>query len=450
MKEKYTILFFALIFFPFSIFSQWERVSENQFPNVYPDGSVAYAIDAVQNFAIASFFYFCDSIGYIDSPLHYTKNNGVTWIPINFPFQESIMDISITDSENFWFATSQGRIIATKDGGLNWMVQFENSGLTEFMNYIEMFDEYNGIAMGDAISDTTYGLIIRTGDGGATWNIMQNNNPIWVSGNTWRAIDFVSIEIGYFGESWIGRDGQGISKTMDGGNNWEIIYNDVRHPLIKFYDEKHGMFINTNGKGGRTFDGGETWEAVSFNFKSQSKEPIYVLPNDLEYVGESHNNVWAVFSDTVFYSSNFGETWQEYIFEGDIHFDDIEFIDENTGWLITRNGIYFTTNNGNMITDVRENIISTSFKLNQNYPNPFNPSTTIKYSIPADMRHEYQDVRLGVYDILGREVFKLVDEKQKAGDYEVEFIGSGLSSGIYFYRIQTNDFVETKKMMLLN
>ncbi len=84
------------------------------------------------------------------------------------------------------------------------------------------------------------------------------------------------------------------------------------------------------------------------------------------------------------------------------------------------------------------------FELSQNYPNPFNPSTKIKYQI-ADSN----PVSLKIYDVLGNEVTSLVNEVQPTGNYEVTFDASLLSSGTYFYKLQTGDFVEVKKMILL-
>jgi hypothetical protein len=88
--------------------------------------------------------------------------------------------------------------------------------------------------------------------------------------------------------------------------------------------------------------------------------------------------------------------------------------------------------------------IPRGFFLAQNYPNPFNPSTTIRYELPKS-----GIVRLGVYDILGREVSLLVNEMKEAGSYRVEFDGSGLSSGVYFYRLTASDFVQTRKLLLV-
>jgi N-acetylneuraminic acid mutarotase len=88
--------------------------------------------------------------------------------------------------------------------------------------------------------------------------------------------------------------------------------------------------------------------------------------------------------------------------------------------------------------------LPTVYVLDQNYPNPFNPSTTIKYELPKPVQ-----VRLSVYDMLGREVSVLVNERREAGVHEVRFDGSGLSSGVYFYRLQAGDFVQSKRMLVL-
>ena len=84
------------------------------------------------------------------------------------------------------------------------------------------------------------------------------------------------------------------------------------------------------------------------------------------------------------------------------------------------------------------------WSVEQNYPNPFNPRATIKYGLPKS-----SVVKLGVYDILGREVSVLVNDRRDAGVYEVKFDGSNLASGVYFYRLQAGDFVQSKSRMIL-
>jgi len=110
------------------------------------------------------------------------------------------------------------------------------------------------------------------------------------------------------------------------------------------------------------------------------------------------------------------------------------------------------TVNLSIVTGTEETVnksLPVSYSLSNNYPNPFNPSTKIKYQIPSNVNGETANVELIVFDILGREVAALVNEKQKPGYYEIEFNASHLTSGIYFYRIHAGKFVETKKMLLL-
>jgi glycosidase len=90
------------------------------------------------------------------------------------------------------------------------------------------------------------------------------------------------------------------------------------------------------------------------------------------------------------------------------------------------------------------NTVVSEYKLSQNYPNPFNPSTIIKYQIPNAGR-----VTLKIYDLLGREIKTLVDEYQQSGAYETSFNAANLASGIYFYQIKANNFIATKKMLLI-
>jgi hypothetical protein len=89
------------------------------------------------------------------------------------------------------------------------------------------------------------------------------------------------------------------------------------------------------------------------------------------------------------------------------------------------------------------------FSLSQNYPNPFNPATTIKYQIPKNKKRKTINVKLTVYDILGKEIATLVNENKTPGYYNVIFNADNLHSGIYYYRLTSGDFSLTKKMILL-
>ncbi|MBK6538560.1 MAG: T9SS type A sorting domain-containing protein [Ignavibacteria bacterium] len=94
------------------------------------------------------------------------------------------------------------------------------------------------------------------------------------------------------------------------------------------------------------------------------------------------------------------------------------------------------------VSDISSEI--NSFRLNQNYPNPFNPATKIEYYIPKT-----SDVKFTFYDVNGKIIFESANEKKVKGNYEYRFDGSGLSSGVYFYKLTAGDFSETKSMIIL-
>jgi hypothetical protein len=100
----------------------------------------------------------------------------------------------------------------------------------------------------------------------------------------------------------------------------------------------------------------------------------------------------------------------------------------------------------NSVTGITQagGVISNKFELYQNYPNPFNPSTTIQFDLPKDSK-----VNITIYDILGRPVTTLVNGIKKAGSYKIIWNASRLASGVYFYRLQTDDYITTKKLLLL-
>ena len=95
------------------------------------------------------------------------------------------------------------------------------------------------------------------------------------------------------------------------------------------------------------------------------------------------------------------------------------------------------------------NLIPEKFNVYQNYPNPFNPSTKIKFDIPSGLNGSDSKVRLSVYNSLGKEIAELVNENLGAGSYETEFDASDYSSGVYFYKIETDNFSQTKSMFLI-
>jgi hypothetical protein len=140
---------------------------------------------------------------------------------------------------------------------------------------------------------------------------------------------------------------------------------------------------------------------------------------------------YGVFNRTL--SKGFGLSYFE---EGDLGFHTRYYLQ-----YAKINGIEYGTKVGIQNEDKN---IKISFNLSQNYPNPFNPSTTINYTIP-----KAGFVQLRVHDVLGREIAVLVNKNQQKGKYEVTFNASSFTSGIYFYKLQSGSFTETKKLILL-
>ncbi len=281
-----------------------------------------------------------------------------------------------------------------------------------------------------------------------------------------------------------------IYKTTDGGTNWVLQSIEAKDFRIFLAGEENILYgLNYNTGFYISFDEGITWENkingitsdVFYSLAqtengdlliSTSGGKIYYSSNNgdmwfsrTEYFADncslmdieisSNGNVYVVAEDSasisVHKSTDQGITWTQVgsdlalqigyphgIYFGDMaisHDEKIILIVD--GRLYSKDSVYTTSIE-------KERSINDSYYLSQNYPNPFNPSTTISYSLPHN-----GSVQLKVYDILGREVVTLVNKEQTRGNYKVEFNANNMPSGIYFYRLRSSDFVDTKKMLLL-
>ena len=147
----------------------------------------------------------------------------------------------------------------------------------------------------------------------------------------------------------------------------------------------------------------------------------------------------------VFRSVDSGDSWTS-INAGitDFHIQSLVVNSNDYMFAGSYSGYFFRSINSTTPVENEIDKNPSQYFLLQNYPNPFNPSTSITYQIPKP-----ELVSLKVYDVLGREVAVLVNEEKSQGSYEVQFIGNGLTSGIYFYQLKAGNYSETKKMILL-
>ncbi len=433
--KSFLMFFLLAIFFSFSTYvdAQWIRQT-NGLPE---DWGIGWAIDA------------SDSINALISTstgLFKTTDGGVSWTKVDLPdtIIETGIDVSISDESHFWVATELGKIIATTDAGVNWSIQFDDESLTQFMNYIEMFDESNGVAMGDApfTFENKPAVFLITSDGGSTW--VKSNDTTFIdvwSGDTWRRLDFTDPMHGYFYESGI--NPEKLFKTSDGCASWiEANYNGSCTVLKCFNEEiilLQSMACNPQCVGTihKTTDGGGTWT------ESHSGDG---WGNDFEFMPGDASKVFFTDYDSLFFSSDTGKTWRSvFVDTTELQMRDIVFTDSIHGWILGDDGKLFKTNIGGVVTGVDELIhLPIEFTLFQNYPNPFNPSTKISWQSPVS---SWQTLK--IYDLLGNEVVTLLDEYRNAGSYVMNFDASSLASGIYFYQLRAGSYSSTKKLILM-
>lgn len=155
------------------------------------------------------------------------------------------------------------------------------------------------------------------------------------------------------------------------------------------------------------------------------------------------NTAYAVgLTGTILKSVDGGATWNSEVSGTTEFLTDVYFLNSNYGFAAGTEGTILQY--GSAVSVENVNLNAADFSLNQNYPNPFNPSTIIQFAIPQS-----SFVTLEVFNALGEKVNVLVSEELDAGTYNYEWNASNFTSGMYFYRLQTADFIETKKMILM-
>lgn len=194
------------------------------------------------------------------------------------------------------------------------------------------------------------------------------------------------------------------------------------------------------GKVYKTTNGAASWINISGNLPDSPVNDVLIY-----YPGSSTSILYAAMDIGVFFTSNYGSSWVE-LADGlpntvAMHLDYHQATNRLRIGTHGR-GVWETPNPVGVINYTNE--IPQKYSLEQNFPNPFNPVTMMKYNIVKD-----GFVKVAVYDLLGREINTIVNENQKAGTYTVQFDAAGLPSGVYFYKLITNGFTETRKMMLV-
>ena len=358
-----------------------------------------------------------------------TTNAGQNWWVLYAPTNPHFQDFFAVDSNLVYVCGGDYLLLRTTNGGLNWTNLF-NQSTSYSLNAIAFLNASTGFCSGTGIDK----IMLKTTNGGLNWSSQVVNFSAWGAGS----IFIVDSNVVY-----VNSEGQ-IAKTTTGGADWFLTTppGTLMHNL-SFFDAYTGFSVGYHYRIYKTTNGGTNW-----SLKVSSTEAYFhsvsFINRDFGFVVGDDGKIGK--------TTNGGENWFYVSTPTDKHLYAVYMTDTNAihiggGY----NAVIFKSTNGGIpigINNIQVEIPSTFF-LSQNYPNPFNPVTKIKYDIPAvGQRHAF-DVRLAINDILGREIETLVNETQKPGSYEVTWDGSRYASGVYFYRLYADEYVETKKMVLI-
>jgi len=264
------------------------------------------------------------------------------------------------------------------------------------------------------------------------------------NGMTWTAVNggltnlaVHALAVDSHGSVYAGTFGEGIFKSANGGSSWTKL--NVGYDFIwsLAITSTNRIVAGTYG-GGVIYstDLGQTWTPNNNNLPSTFIYSISVDANDNVYVSTWGGGVFVLANNAPGWSpmglSGFGVSSL--------------FITPSSSLVYagTSSGVIYVTEGFAGTTSVQDNTLPMEFELYQNYPNPFNPTTTIQFSLPVA-----EKISLKVYNTLGEEVRTLVDEIVQAGTHKIMFDGTGLSSGVYIYRIQSETKTISKKLVLL-
>jgi photosystem II stability/assembly factor-like uncharacterized protein len=446
-----------------------DNYGENNLITSGQGGTIVRTTNCGINWISNSFYNqsFCDlafpnpNTGYVFSTNSYIKttNSGLNWIIDSIPnsYNRNLQETSIKFiNVNTGFILKDS-IYKTTNGGQNWnKIYLGNNRKLRTFSFI---NENTGfvIAYYDQYPYPTNMYLEKTTNSGLSWQETQYSNVI----NLYK-INFFDENTGY---AYFQSSSNAFLKTTDGGLNWFNIVLEDTFRKIFFINSTKGFVFGENGLL-LTTNGGNNFARVLIDSQVSGCDINFIdnfIGYYIEYKYVSFGGNFIIYKTT-----DGGYNWnQHYQFNKNEGFVFIHFNDENTGYGFGAIGTIMKTTNGGGFVNVNQisSQVPFRFMLYQNYPNPFNPTTIIKYSIPPFnspiSKGGLRGVTLKVYDMLGREVVTLVNEKQSPGTYEVTFDArhggsSSLASGIYFYKLTVRDhefprqiFSETKKLVLL-
>ncbi|HSP89098.1 MAG TPA: T9SS type A sorting domain-containing protein [Ignavibacteriaceae bacterium] len=386
-------------------------------------GLTAYGIASLYYSHILGKFFIGTDAGYFKGLAALT--GWLLMYPETFPFFYVVA--TAYSSLGFLFAATafQG-MWRSSDEGASW--QQVNNGLTNLFITALVIN-----ALGHLYASTQGGGVFFSDD----------NGDNWVALNAGLTVLFVTtLYLSAFGDLYAGTVNAGLFKYNFGLSQWAQL---TLTGLTSFYitailvnslgdifaGTGNGLFLLTTGT--------STWVALGL---------AATIINDLTRRSYERSVVEEIFVATpagVFSSSDVGSNWNPVNtgFGGNLNASKLA-ADSSGGIYVAVNGGGTFSNSGPNIINLLENNIPDNYLLKQNYPNPFNPTTTIQFAIPKQ-----SFIHLEIFNSLGEKVSTLVSETLSAGTYEYEWNAEGLPSGVYLYRLSTENFMQTKKLLLM-
>ena len=479
--------------------SSWERVNGlpiTKYKSIgfAPDGTI-YAGDKnnfyvsindgqqwnrILNKLVFDVEFFADGTVFIatNKGVFYSKNKGQSWVEGNFGMNNSfVFDIDFNTEGNLYIASNVG-LYKSSDEGISFNLELEEYGGKDINVRAILMTENGDIFVG-----TCYNGIFYKKAGSTSWKNAHAYGDL---------TDIIEHPSGVlFAGTWT----NGLYRSDDNGQSWQKTtlpkYLSARKLLVA---ADSGLFVGALKSNEDPWfkgyyyskDTGETWTRTVFKEYYGSGQDIKAMlrhPNNDLYIGtalgiyQSKNNgenwdkiypvgtasfavandgqIFAGTGSGVLNSADNGNTWKYLESTGLIN-KRISCIKVSpSGYLYVGTigtgasvggGIFRSANKVVLLSNVKpeREISPFRFTLEQNYPNPFNPSTTIEFSIAQPGQ-----VKLTVFDILGRKVRTLLDEIKPAGHHKLYFDGSGLSSGVYYYKLQFGNFAKTRKFLFI-
>jgi len=416
---KFLIVVSVFCFVTINVFAQWLQIPSS------PTG-------AFNNLLIVNDTLYAASNG---NGVYKSTDNGNSWKQMSAGlniFQSLKVNEVLFYNNDLYAATDDG-IYKSTDNGNNWIKK--SHGITigpgATFEFCESIFEHEGILFTGSQNG-----IYRSTDNAENWTVtnisgqgISAKNITYHNGLLFAARETINDPVGY--------------KSADSGLTWEELPPNPLQNTITFFSDSGKLWAGTISGVWLSPDDGLTWAERNNGLQSDPYSSCIIRIND-KLITSLHFG-----GSAIFISSDEGLNWEDFG-EG------LTFLNTIEKLVVFGNNLIAATSNGLWQRDISEIVsvkedkeLPSGYVLYQNFPNPFNPTTKIKYSIPDVGASLMKPLRLTVYDILGNEVAILVNGQKPAGEYEVEFSGETLPSGIYFYQLRAGDFTDTKSFVLI-